>query len=352
MREADRELGLAGAADSPAARRGRPPSGSPPRRHEQVVSPGRQLVGQPEPGLLARGRSRASGGTDPVRTSASCAAQPCSLSLPHAKRCRGHLTGAIPEPHVAAEIAANAELTAFRTATADQLIELASIFTAALTAQHPSHREDPSTARSAGWSATTVADPGATSVNPPSVTTGSPLASSSAHCSLRRSAPQGQNQDLSTRNGPWRQLPPRQLRPVPGLRHGLSRRHRQIRVQPEHRRPPAASAGGPGSSKSVPDTCSLARSAGQSSTGTGGYTRISADPLHHRDPGQRARPLPGRPARPPDDLPDPRVLPGPRGRRPFPVRLGHPGSDRNSAPPGPPPPARRSGPAAWPAQPG
>src|ERR1700722_11368138 len=35
---------------------------------------------------------------------------------------------------------------------------------------------------SAGWSATTVADPGATSVNPPSVTTGSPLASSSAHC--------------------------------------------------------------------------------------------------------------------------------------------------------------------------
>jgi hypothetical protein len=48
---------------------------------------------------------------------------------------------------------------------------------------------------------------------------------------------------------------------------------------------PAGSSGGRGSSKSVPDTCSLASSAGHSSTGTGGYTRISADPCATVIPG-------------------------------------------------------------------
>ena len=93
--------------------------------------------------------------------------------------------------------------------------------------------------------------------------------------------------------------------------------------------PGAGSPGGRGSSRSVPDTCSLARSAGQSSTGTGGYTRTSADRVRHGDPRQRARPLPGRAARPPDNLPDPCVLPCPGRRGPFAVRLRDPRVGRN-----------------------
>ena len=96
----------------------------------------------------------------------------------------------------------------------------------------------PERARSAGWSATTVADPGATSVNPPSVTTGSPLASSSFHCPTPavRTAKVKFN-FLPFRTGRRCQFPPGQLHPVADLRHGLPGRHRQLRIQPEHRHP-------------------------------------------------------------------------------------------------------------------
>jgi len=72
------------------------------------------------------------------------------------------------------------------------------------------HSDDPDTARSAGWSTTTVADPGATSVNPrpsrpaarspPAPPTG-PLPA--ARAAPHRTAPQDQNQDPSTPNGSW-----------------------------------------------------------------------------------------------------------------------------------------------------
>ena len=86
-----------------------------------------------------------------------------------------------------------------------------------------------------------------------------------------------------------------------------------------HSTGPAGSgaAGGSGSSRSVPDTWSLASSLGQPSSGTGGKTRTSGVLTGDRDPGQRARLAPLRAARPPHHLADPGVLPVAHGPRPL-----------------------------------
>jgi hypothetical protein len=112
---------------------------------------------------------------------------------------------------------------------------------------------------------------------------------------------------------------------VPGLRHGLARRHGQPGIQPEHGRP----VGGlPGRLRVVEVRSRHLQPGEVSGPLIDGHGRVDADlgrPLVHRDPRQRARPVPGRAARPPDDLPDARVLPGPGRRRPLPAGVGDPG---------------------------
>src|SRR3954454_8558432 len=84
----------------------------------------------------------------------------------------------------------------------------------------------------------------------------------------------------------------------------------------------SAAAGGSGSSRSVPETWSLARSFGQPSSGTGGNTPT---PPHFPLPGMAGQP-PGPPPLgapgPPYDLPDPGVLPVPHHLGPLPVADG------------------------------
>lgn len=125
--------------------------------------------------------------------------------------------------------------------------------------------------------------------------------------------------------GARRQLPPGQLGPVPGLRHRLARRHRQPGVQPQHGRPRGRRFRRPRIVQVGPRHLQPGEVGGPLVDGHG---RVDADlgrPVRHGDPGQRARPLPGRAPRPPDYLPDPRVLPGARRRGPLTVRLGDPG---------------------------
>jgi len=131
--------------------------------------------------------------------------------------------------------------------------------------------------RSAGRSATTVHEPGATSVNPPSRTTGSPLASSDAHCSggavrtirsKSRLCHSERARASSAHHASCAAWPTCAMAfPAVMGRRGL--RKRQGGSFGER-------GGGSGSSSSVPETCSFARSGGQSSLGTGGKTRISA----------------------------------------------------------------------------
>ena len=112
---------------------------------------------------------------------------------------------------------------------------------------------------------------------------------------------------------------------MPGLRHRLARRHGQPGVQPENGR-------GHGGLLRRPRIVEIGSRHLQPGEFGGPlihrHRRVHPDlgrPLRHRDPRQRARPLPGRTARPPDYLPDASVLPGPGRRGPFTVRLGDPG---------------------------
>jgi hypothetical protein len=122
-----------------------------------------------------------------------------------------------------------------------------------------------------------VHDPGATSVNPPSRTTGRPLATRSgqrAVGAIRTASAKSASCHSERIRGDalhhascaaW----PTCAMAFPAVigNSGLS----QSRGVPSGTGP-----GGTGSSNSVPETCSRASSGGQPSTGTGGYTRISA----------------------------------------------------------------------------
>ena len=147
--------------------------------------------------------------------------------------------------------------------------------------------------RRAGWSDTTVQEPGAISVKPASRTTGNPLPISSrttppASAVRTARANPASRQALRSRLA---EFPPGELGAVAGLGHRLARGHAEFGVEPQHRREP-----GPvrpavrGSSRSVPETWSLASSLGQPSSGTGGKTRTSAALL--RSPRCPAAPRP------------------------------------------------------------
>jgi hypothetical protein len=141
-----------------------------------------------------------------------------------------------------------------------------------------------------------VQEPGATSVKPPSWTIGRPLVTSSG----QRSTGAGRTARSKSRfRQSERSVAPRRIQAscaawptwaiaFPAVIGSLGLIH-NTGV------PSGTACGGSGSSSSVPATCNLASSGGHSSTGTGGYTRISADPCVIVIPGSaeaRSHPAP------------------------------------------------------------